>query len=109
VSAHNFARLRHRVTIEVATHTADGSGGFVETWTPLAEAWAEIVPGSGSERLDADRFAGRVTHQIVMRHRSDLSAGCRLRRGERLFHVHAVIDVGERRRWSLCLAEERGL
>lgn len=101
--------LRQRLVIERPVRSADGGGGAVETWEAVAEAWGAVIPLTGGERVEADAVTGRVTHEIWIRHRDDVSADMRLRLGARLFEVRAVIDVDERRRFLKCLCEEREL
>ena len=101
--------LRQRLTIERAARELDGGGGAEETWQAVAEVWAAVLPLAGGERVEADAVAGNVTHEIWMRHRSDVGAEMRLRLGTRIFDIRAVMDVEERRRFLKCLVEERGL
>jgi SPP1 family predicted phage head-tail adaptor len=104
-----IGRLRHRLTLEVANRTPDGGGGASETWTTVAEVWAEITPSNGTEAVDADALTGRVSHEIVFRCRPDVAPVMRLRSATRLFEIATVIDVDERRRWLKCLCVERDL
>ncbi|MEO8651001.1 MAG: phage head closure protein [Hyphomicrobiaceae bacterium] len=104
-----IGRLRHRLTLEAANRTPDGGGGASETWTTIAEIWAEITPTGGAESVDADALTGRVSHEIVLRYRPDVAPVMRLRSAARLFEITAVIDVDERQRWLKCLCVERDL
>jgi SPP1 family predicted phage head-tail adaptor len=101
--------LRHRVTLERPERTSDGAGGFIRSWAEEAALWADIRPSSGGERVEADRMAGRLSHEISLRYRPGVVPEMRFRQGTRLFHILAVIDVEERRRWLKCLCEEREL
>lgn len=101
--------LRQRVGIERAVRVMDDGGGADEEWEMLAEVWASVTPLTGSERVEADAINANVSHEIWMRHRSDVSPDMRLRLGPRLFDVRAVMDVEERRRFLRCLCEERDL
>lgn len=109
MSRASIGTLRHRVTLESAARAADGGGGAVETWIPVAELWAMIRPLSGDERVAADGPAGTVSHEIVIRQRTGVVPAMRLRLGTRLFEIRAVMDVGERRRRLSCLCAERDL
>lgn len=101
--------LRQRVGIERAARVADGGGGADETWEMLAEVWAAVLPVTGGERFEADAIEARVTHEVWMRYRADVTPDMRLRLGSRLFDVRAVIDFEERHRFLKCLCEERDL
>jgi SPP1 family predicted phage head-tail adaptor len=60
-------------------------------------------------RFEADRLAGIITHEVVLRYRAGVVPAMRLRKGARIFQILAVIDVEERRRWLKCWCEEREL
>lgn len=105
----NAGNLRHRVAIEAVVRTPDLGGGAAETWVTVAEAWAEIVPASGTEALDADQIAGRVSHVLHLRTGIGIEPEMRIRMGARVFEIRAVIDLAERRRWLRILVEEREL
>ena len=101
--------LRQRISIEEPQRLSDGGGGADETWVLVAEVWASLRPLAGNERIEADAIAGTVTHEVVMRYRAGLGGGQRLRLGDRLFDLRAVLDVEERKRFLRCLVEERDL
>jgi SPP1 family predicted phage head-tail adaptor len=101
--------LRHRLVLEQLEREDDEGGGFTETWSELAELWAELRPIGGSEAVESDRLAGSITHEVHLRYRPDVQPAMRFREGTRVFHILAVIDVEERKRWLKCLCEERDL
>ena len=47
-----------------------------------------------------------VTHSITLRHRDDVSAGMRFRRGARILGIVTVHDPDETGRYLACLARE---
>ncbi|MEZ5818328.1 MAG: phage head closure protein [Hyphomicrobiaceae bacterium] len=98
--------LRHRVVLEAPDRTDDGGGGGVVTWLPVSEVWASVVPTSGTETVVAEQIAGRVTHEVLVRHRGGIVPAMRFRFGSRIFEILAVLDVGERRRVLRCLCRE---
>ena len=101
--------LRHRLVLEQPVRVVDDSGGAEESWVTVEELWAAVRPVSGQEREVSDQLAGRITHEIWVRHRTGVKPEMRFRSGQRVFEVHAVIDVAERKRFLRCLAEERDL
>ena len=70
---------------------------------------ADLRPIGGDERYEADRRAGRITHQVSLRYRAGVAPAMRFRKGTRIFHIVSAIDVQERKRWLTCLCEEREL
>lgn len=105
-----IGELRHRVRIEARLRVPDDGGGASKTWAMLAEVWAAIEPAGGSERVDADQLAGRVTHVIQMRAGGPaVRPDMRIVWQGRVFEIRSVIDMGERKRWIEISAEEREL
>lgn len=102
-----IGRMRSRVTLQQAARTPDGGGGATVTWTPVADLWAQILPLSGDERVDADGLKGRLTHEIWIRWRADAGPHMRFVFGSRLFDIRSAIDVEETHRFQRCLVEEK--
>ena len=98
--------MRHRVTIEAATRTADEAGGGDITWQPVVTVWAEIQPKSGREVFESDQLGGRVTHDVRIRYRADVTNKMRIFNAGRLFDIRYVANVGERNQWLICACEE---
>lgn len=101
--------LRHRLVLERLERMPDMGGGFAESWVSEATVWADLRPIAGSERFESDRLAGALTHAINLRYRPGVLPEMRFREDTRIFHILAVIDMGERRRWLQCACEERDL
>ncbi len=104
-----IGELRQRIVIEQPERIGDGGGGAVESWTELSEVWARLRPLSGVERTEADAIGGSVSHEVVMRYRSDVGPELRMRIGNRLFDIRVAFDIDERHRFLRCLLEERDL
>jgi SPP1 family predicted phage head-tail adaptor len=101
--------LRHRLRLEQIERVSDESGGFTETWAPVATLWCDLRPLEGVETVEADRLAGRVSHEISLRYRPGVVPAMRFGKGTRVFHIVSVINVDEQNRWLKCLCEERDL
>ncbi len=98
--------LRHRVTIEAPALLTDAGGGASETWMPIAEVFAEIVPASGREVVTADRISAEASHRITLRFRADVGPTARIRFGTRAFDILSVRNLNERNRWLVCDCKE---
>jgi SPP1 family predicted phage head-tail adaptor len=95
--------------LEEVEREEDEGGGFTETWVEVATLSAALRPIGGSEGVEADRLAGRVTHEVSLRYRPGVTPAMRFRKGTRIFQILSVINVEERKRWLTCLCEEREL
>lgn len=99
--------MRHRVTIQVQSKAPDGMGGFEVTWTDLDTVWAAIWPIRGAERIEAMKLEGKVTHQIRIWYRDDVTPlANRLKLGNRYFNIRSAVDAYEKRINLDILAEE---
>lgn len=99
-------RLRHLLTIQTQTATADGMGGSSVTWTDGDEVWADVRPVSGAERAQADRLMLDVTHKVVMRYRALSATTQRLVTDGRVFNIASVYDADESQSHLVVLARE---
>lgn len=104
-----IGELRTRLTLEAPSRVGDGGGGAQVTWELVADVWAALRPTAGTETYEFDRVAGKVSHEVVIRFRSDVIPQMRFRAGTRVFDIRAAFDPDQRRRWLKCLAEEHDL
>ena len=77
------------------------------SWSLIAEVWAWVRAAGGAERLDAEGFKGRVTHEVWLRHRDGVKPEMRFLLGTRALEIRSVIETGGRRRYLRCMCEER--
>ena len=98
--------LRHSVTIQERTLTADGQGGSTESWSTFTTAWVAIEPTSAAQQFYAQHLKHRVTHKITARYFSGLTSDMRIIFGSRTFHVRGYRDLEERNRFYEIMAEE---
>jgi SPP1 family predicted phage head-tail adaptor len=104
-----IGELRTRLVLEAPTRTDDGGGGADVAWETVAQVWAAVRPVSGNESFALDRVAGRLSHEILIRHRADVTLQMRFRDGAHVYDIRAAFDPDGRRQWLRCLAEERDL
>lgn len=96
--------LRHKVTIQEKTQTADGMGGFTETWSDLYPTRAAIWPMKAAEVLDASKLEHQVNHRIRIRHpRSfEITADMRVNwydhvaKSDKYFNIISIINPDKR-------------
>ena len=98
--------LRRRLTLEAPVRSGDEAAAATQTWTSLGGVWAAVIPRAGREIVTADGQAARVSHQIEVRWRNDVTAAMRFRDGITLYTIHALHDRDAHRRRLVCLVEE---
>jgi SPP1 family predicted phage head-tail adaptor len=104
-----IAELRHRIQLERLAQTPDGQGGATLAWNLVQECWAKITPKSGIERVFAQKLEDVYDHEIVIRNTLDHlpnKAADRFRYGSRLFQIHSVQYVDERKWWIVIKVKE---
>ena len=98
--------LRHRITLETLSRVSDGQGGFTETWSTLATVWAFIKPISSRERLFAESIGYQRSHEVIIRHRTDVTQEMRFTYDSRVFQIKGVKRPDERKAYLILDAEE---
>ena len=98
--------LKRRIALERVTETQNSFGEITETWTVLANCWAQWVPLKGEEKFTARQFAPELSGEFRLRYR-DANPKDRIRMGSRVFEIESVIDVDDRQRELRCTVEER--
>lgn len=101
---------RHLITIEAPTTTPDAAGQLIATWRFVHNAYAEIQPIAGSERIRAGENIGALTHRVRLHYIEGVNRTMRLRFGlppnERILHINSLTVPDERRRQMDLLCEE---
>lgn len=97
--------LRHKVTLLTPQRAADQGGGGAVSWLAGPGLWA------GIERLTATRdFSGDRANRLrriaaVVRFRSDVELGARLRFDGADYEIVSIEDEGENKRMTLVCEE----
>ncbi|SMO36093.1 phage head closure protein [Ruegeria faecimaris] len=104
-------RLNRKLLLESSVRTADGAGGYLETWVALGSVWAEVTARSGSERNVAGLPVSRVGYRIVVRGAPEGSTmrpspDQRFAEGTRRFVIRAVAERDLRGQYLICFADE---
>lgn len=107
----NAPHLNRKLVLEAPLRSADGAGGYAETWAPLGTLWAEITARSGSERAIGGAAVSRVGYRIVVRGAPTGSSmrpapDQRFREGARQFVIRAVAERDPRGQYLTCFADE---
>lgn len=98
--------LRHRITFQTLALASDGQGGQTETWTNLVTVWAYVRPMSANERLFAQKIEPLISHEVIIRHRTDITSEMRFIYDSRTFQVKAPFRPDERKFYLKFLAVE---
>lgn len=109
MSRHDFLQagdFNLRMSIETPSEVSDGYGGFTNTWEQSFEVWARLVPISAALVSLVGGKSSKLTHYIYIRRNSDLKAGMRFVKGERIFLIESIQDPDETKRYLVCTVIE---
>ncbi len=88
----------------------DAHGAPIPVYTTEFKRRAQIRPLSGTERIEAERTIGRVTHEIKIRYYPELTPEYRAFEDrsptQSIFHIVSVTDPDRRRRDLVIMAKE---
>lgn len=85
--------------IEKATRTRDAVGQPVATWARMTNGhvYADITPLRGTERIQAQQLAPKMSHKITIRYFVGLTPDeHRIVWDSRVFDINSVVNVSER-------------
>lgn len=101
-----IGRLDKRVTIQRRSATKDSYGQEIDSWTTIAQVWAQVKPLGGRERM---RTAAMVvesilTHTVTVRFSESLmppleADAWRILYGSRILNISSSRDVDEGKRF----------
>ena len=92
----NIGELKHRITFWQESNVSDGQGGYVTTWSQLANAWAKVdersTVGTSSIRERFYRGLDSHTQLVVFTIRQPQTFTLDTRTSDNLKIVHRGID-----------------
>lgn len=74
-------KLDQRVTLQALVTDSppvDDYGAPAQTWTDVAELWAQVTPQSGREFIAGQAEHAALLYKVAIRHRPGLTAAMRL-------------------------------
>ena len=110
--------LNRRLHLQKVAMTPDSEGVSSEAWTDVDLVWAHVSPVGAQELVAAAESEVRITHDVTIRWRKDVTAKMRFFYGEtshgpggalenvRIFLIHSLLDQDEAHRELDCKCEE---
>jgi SPP1 family predicted phage head-tail adaptor len=93
----NPGELRHRIVFEENRPVRDAAAGQVDHWVPVVECWAKVEPLSGLTAIEGMKATPKRTHQVTVRHRTDVHEAMRIAHRGRVFEIRGLLpdELGE--------------
>lgn len=101
-------KLRHFVEYQRSTVTRDSHGDQVKAWATVADGWADVLPLSGREFIQAAQVLSDVNIEVRARAVPGLTLtpADRIKYGSRVFDIRHVIDwQGRGAEWRFLCTE----
>ena len=89
----NVNNYRSRIGIYKRVLTANGFGGFTQTWSKVDTVWCEVSPLSTNETMRYQQVWPTASNSIKMRYRKDVTTDYRLFYRNRFYNVLSVVNV----------------
>lgn len=101
----NAGQFRNVMTVQSRTTATGTRGQSTEVWSDVEKRFCQITQLTGSEREQARRINETTTHEVVMRKPRSytLDSNYRLKLGDEIYGIGAVIIEGEKRDDIRCL------
>lgn len=97
----NLGGMRYRVELQRNMSVKDDEGFARNEWKTVCTLWADIVPISGREFLQNSTETAEVTFKIYIRYRDGIDSDMRVKCGDTLYLLTAVL--GSKRKGMLTL------
>ncbi len=98
--------MRHYIQLQELDQTPQADGGYAEQYQTVASVRAKIKVVFGGRLINGVQDYERVTHNFVIRYRSDRDRWRWVLFDGRRFSVRSASDPTENKRWLEILAEE---
>ena len=100
-------KLHDRITIQVATEAADGSGQLIRTWTNVKANWPEEhIYTSGGETLRGRQLSAQTSDLFRMRTIDGITAEHRVVWAGTNYGIVQVSEPFTREMWLQCKAAD---
>jgi SPP1 family predicted phage head-tail adaptor len=102
-------KLRHLIMIQKLTEPEPLSdiGEIEPDWQDFVSRYASINPLVGREYWSARQVNAEITGKINIRYVSGITPKMRVKFGDRIFNIEAIINVEERNRELVLLVSEK--
>ena len=82
------------LTLERKSETADGMGGFTETWADVKDIKGVLCNVRGDERVSADKLTVISTHNFYIDYESGITEEDRFTTSTRTFKINWINNAG---------------
>lgn len=98
--------LRKRVKIQTYADTETGVAQVLNTYTDIAEVWANVKQLTGIAVTKFKNIGSNITHQITIKYRSDVTSEQWILYDGNRYRIRNIQDAGDEKKRFLSLLTE---
>jgi len=87
--------LTKRMELQANAYTKGTDGAKVDAWTTLATIYAGLFPLRGREFFQSQAVQSELSHRIRIHFRRNVRPEMRMKYGNRIFDIQAIINPEE--------------
>jgi SPP1 family predicted phage head-tail adaptor len=95
-AAQNPGKMDRRIILRYPFTGRDSEGGVTTEWIEASTVWAAWLPQGSREFMAAQALHAEATGVFRIRHRSDIDSTWRAVKGDDLFEIIGVTEIGRR-------------
>lgn len=95
-AAINPGKFDRRLTLRYPLATRDAIGASIDTWVDALTVWGSWLPTNGREFIAAQARYAQSSGIFRIRHRTDIDTTWRVVKGDDLFKIVVVQEIGRR-------------
>ena len=100
-----IGRLDARITLRSVERTADGEGGFTESWSDAATVWARVRPVSAALEVSGGQRDHPARIRVILRRGATVAPTMRLVHAGTAYRIVDGPLLDEARRWITLVCE----
>lgn len=100
--------LRHRIAIDERMVTqCQKTGALINSWKFFQNLWAKVTPISGKEYIAGGQEGAKITVRVQVRYNPYLTNKMRLRYGNKVYNIEAILEDNQSgREWLTLMCSE---
>ena len=98
--------MRQLIVIQSVSRTADGGGGYTNTWNTAQSVYAHVEQSSGTEPYLQGQLTEKGMWRFTMRYTAGITTADRISWNSTTYNIRSVINEDERNKFLVIIAEE---
>lgn len=101
-----FAEFAETFTIEQATNTPDGQGGFTTSWATFATISGFVTSDNGQESIEDSRLKSSYRKNFQFEYLAGIDNAMRINFDSKIYNIRSIVTEQESTIWIRIIADE---